>query len=116
MTKQSYSKVKGREWETACARYAEDVTKMLVERRRLNGAQDRGDLAGIPDVVFECKAERSYKLPEWMREAERERINDGADLGVVWAKQNGKTDAAEGFIIMRPVEFFNLLRVAGYVD
>ena|SRR6187402_940933 len=109
------SKAKGRAWETACVLWLIDHGYPFAERRRLTGAQDKGDISGVPGVVLECKHERSYKLPEWLREAETERANDNAPVGAVWARRNGKPDPADGFIILTPAVFLDLLRRAGHL-
>ena len=114
MTKLSTAKAKGRAWETACVLFAHQHGFPLAERRRLSGVEDRGDIAGIPLVVIEAKAERTYKPLEWRREADLEAENDGALMGVVWFKKNGKAGAADGEIMIRPDQFFWLLRRAGF--
>lgn len=115
MANPTYSKTKGREWETAIVAYLITHGVPYAERRRLAGANDKGDIAGLPGVVIEAKNERTYKLPQWLREAEEETVNAGAELGVVWAKQNGKTAAENGFIIMSPSTLMHLLQKAGYL-
>lgn len=115
MVKLSTAKAKGRAWETACVLFAKEHGFPLAERRRLSGTEDRGDVAGIPAVVVECKAERTYQPLQWRREADVEADNDHALLGVVWFKKNGMTGAENGEIMMRPDQFFWLLRKAGFV-
>lgn len=110
MSSTAYSKAKGRQWEAALCQYLINEGFPNVERRRLNGVMDRGDIAGFPGLVIEAKHEKSYKLPEWVREAEQERDNDGAEIGVVWARQNGKPDPGDGFVIMSGRQFLELLR------
>lgn len=104
-----YSKQKGRDWETALCAFLKNWGFPYVERRRLNGVNDRGDIAGLPGWVIEAKHEKTYKLPEWVREAEVERVNDGAQFGVVWARQNGVPDPGRGFVIMSGDQFAELL-------
>lgn len=110
MASTTYSKTKGRAWESAVVQYLNQNGFPYAERRRLNGVQDRGDIAGFPGLVIEAKHERSYKLPEWIREAERERVNDNAELGVVWARQNGVPFAGSGFVIMSGDMFLRILK------
>lgn len=115
MTPQS-AKAKGRAWETACALWLIDHDYYPdAERRRLEGVEDRGDLAGIPGTVIECKNERTYHPQQWLREAEVERLNDGAPVGAVWFKFNGKPNPGDGAILLTPAVFFDLLRRAGHV-
>ncbi|GIG57379.1 hypothetical protein Lfu02_17510 [Longispora fulva] len=100
MASPRYSKTKGRDAENAVVDYLRAQGFANVERRRLAGANDRGDLTGLPGVVVEVKAEKSYKVKEWLREAETERANDAADLGVVWAKIPGGTDPGQWVVMM----------------
>lgn len=116
MSNPQYSKAKGRDWETAIVAYLTTHGVPYAERRRLAGQHDKGDIAGLPGVVIEAKNERSYRLPEWVREAETETVNARADFGVVWARQNGKPGAENGFVVMTPSTFMHLLRQAGYLD
>lgn len=83
-----------------------------VERRALNGVKDRGDIAGLPGVVVEVKNHDSYagKLAGWIDEAKLERLNASADLGVVWHRRKGKSDALEWFVTMTGEQFICLLR------
>ena len=74
--------------ETAVADYLQQ-TFPAVERRALSGVNDKGDIAGVPFTVVEIKNQRSYKIHEWMKETEAERINAGEELGVLVIKPNG---------------------------
>jgi hypothetical protein len=84
----SKSKQKGTLAETAVADYLKQ-TFLAVERRTLSGANDKGDIAGVPNCVVEVKNQRTYKIHEWMKETETERINAEADLGILVIKPNG---------------------------
>jgi len=84
----SKSKHKGTLAETAVADYLKQ-TFSAVERRTLSGANDKGDIAGVPNCVIEVKNQRSYKIHEWMKETETERVNAVANLGVLVIKPNG---------------------------
>lgn len=109
------SKAKGRAWENAIVEYLDSQDIEGVERRRLAGINDKGDIAGIKKVMIEAKGERSWKIPEWMREVDRETLNAKALIGVCWAKIMGKAKAQDGVVIMRPATFLTLLRQAGYL-
>lgn len=111
----SASKKKGTTWESAIVGYLRDEGVAGAERRALGGTDDRGDIAGIPAVVVEAKSAARIDLAGWCDEAERERINDRADLGVVWAKRVGKTSPADGYAIMTGATLVRLLRAAGYI-
>lgn len=109
MSSTTYSKVKGRVWETDIVKYLQAAGFKHAERRRLAGARDRGDIAGFPGLVIEAKNETPYRIPEWLREAEQERINDNAEWCVVWARRKGKPDPADGFVIMTGKQFLGML-------
>lgn len=102
------SKAKGTAHETAIVRALNENGWPKVERRTLSGAHDRGDIAGLP-VVVEAKAHQTYAFPEWIREAEVEAANAGVEIGVVWAKRNGKTSALDGIVAMSGHTFLLVL-------
>ena len=84
----SKSKQKGTLAETAVADYLKQ-TFPAVERRALSGVNDKGDISNVPDCVVEVKNQRTYKIQEWMKETETERINAAVNLGVLVIKPNG---------------------------
>lgn len=111
------SKAKGTAFESAVSGYlAEALQDDRIERRALQGGGDRGDVAGVrfmgQRVVVECKAETRHRVPEWLREAEAERENDGAGFGVVVAKRVGVGDKRTGeqLVLMTLETFSNLLK------
>lgn len=106
----SASKKKGTTAETAVVNYLQTAGFTQAERRTLNGAKDRGDIAGIPGVVIEVKNCSRQELGAWVTEAERERDNDRAQLGVVWHKRRGKGHPADWFVTMSGSQFAALLR------
>ena len=106
----SASKRKGTAAETAIVTYLRTMGFTHVERRALNGTQDRGDIAGIPGVVIEAKNCARQELAAWVQEAELERDNDNASLGAVWHKRRGKGHPADWFVTMSGQQFVTLLR------
>lgn len=65
-----------------------------IERRAKTGAKDRGDITGIRTVtgervVIECKDVTKLNLSGWVNEADIERGNDDAAVGVVVHKRRG---------------------------
>jgi len=104
------SKAKGTSAETAVVNYLRAMGFTQAERRTLAGVHDRGDIAGIPGTVIEVKNCARQELSGWVAEAERERDNDRASLGVVWHKLRGKTDPAKWFVTMSGEQFIALLR------
>lgn len=76
-----------------------------IERRARNGAKDRGDVGGVHHqnggrVVVEVKNTARADLAGWIREAEQERVNDGAEFGVVVHKRHGVGDLASQWVLM----------------
>lgn len=111
----SRSKARGTAWESAIVAYLRANGFPHAERRALNGAADRGDIAGVVGTVIEAKSHASYggKLAGWLQEAETERRNDHhADVGVVWHKRAGKASAGDGFVTMSGEQFVWLLAQA----
>ena len=85
-----------------------------IERRTKNGSKDRGDITGVKTVrngrvVIECKDVKTQALPAWLREAETERGNDDAAIGVVVHKRRGSAKAPEQFVTMTLETFARLL-------
>jgi hypothetical protein len=110
----SASKAKGTRWESAIVEFLRGRGFPYAERRALAGTRDLGDVTGIPGVVIEAKNEKQHNLTGWLKEAEQERRNADADLGVVWFKRRGKTSAGDGFVLMDGDTFAYLLRQSGY--
>ena len=101
---------KGAYWEHRLASYLACELGLPVERRVTNGAKDRGDLTGIPFVVVEAKNEKRIDLPGYLREAERERANDGAKLGVVMVPY-AHHGVGDGYAVVRISDMAHILRV-----
>lgn len=112
----SRSKDKGTRWESALVEALRRHGAPGAERRALAGVADKGDLAGVVGVVIEAKAENRHDLPGWLRELVAEMNNDGADIGLVWAKAVGKTSPLDGYVILPPIVALRLLSRAGYLD
>jgi len=109
------SKRKGTAFESAVVDYLRANGAPHAERRALAGAKDRGDIAGLPGVVIEAKAAAKLEFGPWLNEAETERANDRADIGVVWAKRRGKGSPADAFVVMTGATLVHLLAAAGYI-
>lgn len=108
------NKAKGSLWEVAIVAALRQRYWPHAERRALAGKNDRGDIAGLPLVVIEAKNHKTITLAAWMDELADEIANDGADLGCVWIKRRGKARAVDGYVVMFPDDFMELLRQAGY--
>lgn len=111
----SRSKDKGTAWETETVRVLRDHGAPGAERRALHGNADRGDIAGVVGVVIEDKAEAHQDLAGWLRELLAEMANDGADIGLVWAKRVGKAGGLDGYMVLPPIVGLRLLARAGYL-
>lgn len=105
----SRNKAKGSAWERAIVEHLRAAGWPYAERRIAGAAKDRGDIAGVVGVVIEAKNTARLTLAEWLDEAESERSNDGAWLGVVWHKRRGKASAADGYVTMTGAQFTALL-------
>ena len=112
----SKSKAKGTSAETAVVKYLKDKWNVPAERRALTGAQDKGDISGISDVVFEVKNHKTMVLGQWMEELKVEVKNANAETGVVVHKRKGTTDVAEWYASMPFWMYMYLLKHAGYID
>ena len=84
-----------------------------VEQRKLSGTKDRGDIAGVKvhgqRIAIEVKNTSKLQVAEFLKEAERERINDDALAGVVIAKRTGKGKPEDQLVLMTLVDFVALV-------
>lgn len=103
----SKSKARGTAWETAICRFLAPMFPS-VERRALGGNNDRGDIAGLPQLVIEAKHVARLDLSGWLDEAELERDNDGARYGAVWIKRRGTTNPGRAYVLMSGDDFIRL--------
>jgi hypothetical protein len=110
------AKKAGALFERVVADYlAAELDDDRIERRVRNGNKDRGDISGVRSpvcgrIVLECKDYGGvYHVGEWLREAEVERGNDDAAVGVVVAKRRGKSDPAEAVVFMTLEAFARLV-------
>lgn len=108
------AKKAGTSWETEIVRALIAAGWPHAERRRLAGAYDKGDVAGVPGVVIEAKNTNRLELAAAVDEARAEADNASAALGVAWLKRKGKTAAEDGYVVMDGATFLTLLREAGY--
>ncbi len=104
----SASKRKGSRWESSVVVLLKALGFGKAERRALNGTQDRGDIAGVDDLVIECKDVAQLRLREWIGEAQIEATRDGARIGVVALKRTGNADPAQGYAVVNLEEFLVL--------
>lgn len=92
---------------------AEVLDDDRIDRRVKTGAKDRGDIAGVrlhgQRVVIECKNTTRTDLAGWTREAETERGNDDALVGLVVSKRHGKGDPLDQWVHMTLRELVTIL-------
>lgn len=108
------NKTKGSAAERAIVYYLRANGWPHAERRLAGATHDRGDIAGVIGVVIEVKSCTRTDLAAWLAEAETERVNDHADLAVVWHKRRGKTNPADWYVTCDGATLLRLLRAAGY--
>ncbi|MGN6724061.1 MAG: hypothetical protein ACTHJM_15755 [Marmoricola sp.] len=85
-----------------------------IDRRVKTGAADKGDIANLRapggrPIVAELKDHATLDLAGWAREAEAERVNDGAIAGVVVHKRRGHADPAAQWVTMTLQDFAAIL-------
>lgn len=86
-----------------------------IERRAKSGAKDRGDITGViangNRVVIECKDVAKLNLAGWVKEADIERGNDDAAIGVVVHKRVrfGASQMGGQYVTMTLTDFAVLL-------
>ena len=109
------AKAAGSRFEQAVADYLARKVDDRIERRVKHGANDRGDISGVrmmtgERMVLEVKDYGGvYHVGEWLNEAETERGNDDARVGVVVAKRRGKSDPGESVVFMTLEAFARLV-------
>ena len=108
------AKKAGSSFERLVADYLRDVVDDRIDRRAKTGAKDRGDIGGLRHmtqrVVIEAKDYGGQiKASEWVREAEVERGNDDAGVGIVVAKRRGTSNPADQFVLMTLGELVSLV-------
>lgn len=91
-----------------------------IDRRVKRGAKDTGDIAGLRTIrggkiVAEVKNRARMDLAGWVDEAEAERGNDDALIGVVVHKRKGVGDPSQQYVTMT-AESLALLIEGGFDD
>lgn len=96
------AKKAGTSFETLVAAYLAQHVDDRIERRRLSGRFDRGDISGLRHmgerVVIECKNTARLNLAGWAAEAETARGNDDATSALIIHKRHGKGSAADQWV------------------
>jgi hypothetical protein len=102
--------------ETAVVRYLQAHGFPQAERRALRGIEDAGDVTGCPGLCIEVKGGEAAKsasdllVADWLEETEKERVNAGADVGVLVLQRRGVGPANAGrwWAVMLHVAICNL--------
>lgn len=111
------AKAAGARFERMVADYLAERCDDRIDRRVKTGAKDRGDLGGIRlspalgggRVVAELKNTSRVNLGPWAAEAEAERGNDDALVGLVIHKRHGKAHAGEQWVTCTVADLVALL-------
>lgn len=98
------SKAKGTAWESAVVEYLRAHGQPYAERRALAGTADKGDIAGVPGVMVECKAEREITLAAYAEEVRVQTANAGASIGVAVVKRRNR-GPADSYVVMSLAQF-----------
>ena len=85
-----------------------------IDRRAKTGAKDKGDIGGLRHmgqrVVIEAKDYGGrYQVGTWLTEAEIERGNDDAGVGLVIAKRRGTADPLDQTVLMTVRDLISLI-------
>ncbi|MFJ7275346.1 hypothetical protein [Kitasatospora sp. NPDC098663] len=96
-------------------RWKDPTDRDNVRRNVQEGAADIGDLAVRP-FTGECKAEKSFDLASYVRQAEAEAKNAGLPFGVAYVKRpRAKTEDGYAVTSIRThAAIVKALREAGY--
>jgi hypothetical protein len=95
----------------ALARHLDD----RIDRRVKTGSADKGDIGGVRTstgnrVVLECKDYGGrVQVGPWLGEADTERINDDAAVGLVVFKRRGIADPLQQGVLMTVADLLVLL-------
>lgn len=107
------AKKAGTQMETLVAGYLARHVDDRIERRRLAGSKDRGDVAGLRHmgqrIAVEVKNTSRINLAAWAAEAEIARGNSDSVAGIVCHKRHGKGQAVDQWVTMTLGDFVALL-------
>lgn len=110
------AKAAGTRFEREVADYLARWVDERIDRRVRYGRSDRGDIAGLTisgaRVVAEVKNCTRTALAAWAAEAELERGNDDALVGVVVHKRHGHAAPGDQWVTMTLRDFAALLALA----
>ncbi len=107
------NKAKGRVGENGLVSYLRG-RGFPVERRRLTGVADCGDLSGLHGWTLDCKVRKGLDLSGWVDSAKEQAAAaearfGGPHRGAVVIKRRMHTDPARWFVVMALETFASLL-------
>ena len=85
----SKSRDKGTRFESEVVDYLKERGFPHAERRALGGHRDRGDIAGVPGWMLECKAEQRIDWAGYADEVRRQQEHAGTPNGAAVIKRRG---------------------------
>lgn len=104
---------KGSSFERLIADCLAEHVDDRIDRRVKTGTKDRGDIGGLRHmggkVVVECKNVAKMNLAGWIGEAEVERGNDDALVGMTIHKRRGKGQALDQYVTLTVRDLIALL-------
>ena len=108
------AKAAGSTFERLMADYFAETIDDRIDRRVKTGSKDCGDIGGLRHmgqrVVIEAKDYGGQiKAAEWTAEAEVERGNDDAGVGLVVAKRRGTRNPGDQWVLMTARDFVSLV-------
>ena len=104
----------GTRFERSVADYLAAHIDDRIDRRAKTGSKDRGDIGGVRTphggrVVVECKDVARTALADWVGEADIERGNDSAIVGLVVSKRRGTRNPGSQYVHMQLRDLVALL-------
>src|SRR5690348_3092592 len=103
----------GTRMESSVARCLAEHIDDRIERRRLTGARDRGDISGFryggQRIVVEVKDCARLALGTWVNEAETARGNDDAGVALVLHKRRGYGDPLDQYVTTTVRDLISLI-------
>ena len=114
--KPSTAKAKGTATETTFVNYLQVIWGLWnVERRRLKGSADEGDIAGWPGVCVEVKSGARLDIAGWLSELAVEVENAHARTGFVAVRPKGHPNPTDWFAVLPLPVLLELMRGAGWM-
>ncbi|UQA94944.1 hypothetical protein [Streptomyces halobius] len=101
-------------WQDAAYPWKDPHDPDNVTRPAQTGIKDVGDLHARP-FVLECKAEKSIRLADYVRQANREAVNAGFPYGVAVVKAPRRR-VEDAYAVMDLVTFGRVLQALRNLD